>query len=278
MSTKNILICDSGSTKADWLYVDYTGESQVRTKGLNPVRDSLDTIQETLSEIPSWMPDEVFFYGAGCIHPYSDTLAGALSKRFPKAAIQVESDMLGAARALFGLEEGIACILGTGSNSCLCRDGNIIKQVPSLGYILGDEGSGAVLGRRLVGDLLKGQLPQALLDDFYEEYGLTQKLIIDKVYRQPAANRFLASLCPFISKHKNEESIHNLLSKEFERFLTRNVLQYGRHDLRISYVGGISVHFEDELRAAHDRLSLEIGTILSAPAKKMMVFHQKREI
>lgn len=276
MSTRKILVCDSGSTKADWLYTDSTGEYQVRTKGLNPVRDSLDIIQETLSEVPSWTPDEVFFYGAGCIPPYSNTLAEALSKRFPKAAIQVESDMLGAARALFGMEEGIACILGTGSNSCLCQDGNIVRQIPSLGYILGDEGSGAVLGRRLVGDLLKGQLPQKLRDAFYEEYELSQSIIIDKVYRQPAANRFLASLCPFIAKHKDEEGIQKLLSQEFERFLTRNVLQYGRSDLKISYVGGISVHFEDELRAAHDRLSLEIGAILSAPAKKMMVFHQKR--
>lgn len=275
MSTRNILVCDSGSTKADWLFAGNNEECQVRTNGLNPVRDSFDTIQETLSAVPSWTPDEVFFYGAGCIPPYSDTLVNALSAKFPCATIKVESDMLGAARALFGLEEGIACILGTGSNSCLCRDGNIVKQVPSLGYILGDEGSGAVLGRRLLGDLIKGQLPHTLMEALCEEYKLTPGIVIDKVYRQPAANRFLASLCPFIAKHRDNEGIRNLLIGEFESFLTRNVLQYGRQDLKISYVGGISLHFEDELRVAHENFSLQIGTILSAPARKMMDFHKK---
>ena len=275
MYGNSILICDSGSTKADWLYSDATGDYNVRTCGLNPVRDSAEVIRETLSSIPKWMPDKVFFYGAGCIPPYSDTLASVLREAYPQAAIHVESDMLGAARALFGTKEGIACILGTGSNSCLCRDGNIVENVPSLGYILGDEGSGAVLGCRLVGDLIKGQLSAKIRDAFFEECELTPTIIVEKVYRQPYANRFLASLCPFIARHKDDDGIQNLLAKEFERFITRNVLLYKRHDLEIGYVGSISVHFADELRAAHERLSLKLGTIMSAPAGKIMDFHKK---
>lgn len=275
MNAQRILICDSGSTKADWLYANGDSEEAVRTDGINPVRDSGESINRIIASLPDWKPECIYFYGAGCIEPYSASVRKALQERFPKALVSVESDLLGAARALFGHEEGIACILGTGSNSCLYKNGQITANVPPMGYILGDEGSGAVLGRQLVSDIVKGQLSQELKDAFMEEFQLTPALIVENVYRKPAANRFLASLCPFLSKHRDYDEIQRLLASEFERFLRRNVLLYNRPDLEIRYVGSISVHFEHELRNVHAKMGLKMGDVLASPVKKMMFFHQK---
>lgn len=275
MNVNRVLVCDSGSTKADWLYVCGENEEEIRTEGINPVRDSRENINRILASLPDWTPEYIHFYGAGCIEPYSSTVREALTQRFPQAVVNVDSDLLGAARALFGREEGIACILGTGSNSCLCRDGRIMDNVPPMGYILGDEGSGAVLGRQLVSDIVKGQLSPELKDAFMDEFQLTPALIVENVYRKPAANRFLASLCPFLSKHREYEDVRRLLETEFERFLRRNVLLYNRPELEIRYVGSISVHFEQELRHVHARLGLKMGEVLASPVKKMMIFHHK---
>ena len=275
MNAQRILVCDSGSTKADWLYANGESEEAVRTDGINPVRDSGESINRIVASLPDWTPECIYFYGAGCIEPYSASVRKALQERFPKALVSVESDLLGAARALFGHEEGIACILGTGSNSCLYKNGQITANVPPMGYILGDEGSGAVLGRQLVSDIVKGQLSQELKDAFMEEFQLTPALIVENVYRKPAANRFLASLCPFLSKHRDYDEIQRLLASEFERFLRRNVLLYNRPDLEIRYVGSISVHFEHELRNVHAKMGLKMGNVLASPVKKMMFFHHK---
>lgn len=275
MNVSRVLVCDSGSTKADWLYTYGEKEGEVRTEGINPVRDSKEIINRIAASLPDWTPEYIHFYGAGCIEPYSATVRKALMQRFPQAVVCVDSDLLGAARALFGREEGIACILGTGSNSCLCRNGQITANVPPMGYILGDEGSGAVLGRQLVSDIVKGQLSPELKDAFMDEFQLTPALIVENVYRKPAANRFLASLCPFLSKHREHEDIQRLLETEFERFLRRNVLLYNRSDLEIRYVGSISVHFEHELRHVHARLGLKMGEVLASPVRKMMIFHHK---
>ena len=275
MDAQRILVCDSGSTKADWLYANGESEEAVRTDGINPVRDSGESINRIVASLPDWTPECIYFYGAGCIEPYSASVRKALQERFPKALVSVESDLLGAARALFGHEEGIACILGTGSNSCLYKNGQITANVPPMGYILGDEGSGAVLGRQLVSDIVKGQLSQELKDPFMEEFQLTPALIVENVYRKPAANRFLASLCPFLSKHRDYDEIQRLLASEFERFLRRNVLLYNRPDLEIRYVGSISVHFEHELRNVHAKMGLKMGDVLASPVKKMMFFHHK---
>ena len=275
MNAQRILVCDSGSTKADWLYANGDSEEAVRTDGINPVRDSGESINRIVASLPDWKPECIYFYGAGCIEPYSASVRKALQERFPKALVSVESDLLGAARALFGHEEGIACILGTGSNSCLYKNGQITANVPSMGYILGDEGSGAVLGRQLVSDIVKGQLSQELKDAFMEEFQLTPALIVENVYRKPAANRFLASLCPFLSKHRDYDEIQRLLASEFERFLRRNVLLYNRPELEIRYVGSISVHFEHELRNVHAKMGLKMGDVLASPVKKMMFFHHK---
>ena len=271
------LIADSGSTKTSWVLTDGTTRQEFETLGINPVRDSEEDIKHLLqtsllnSSSPSWEKvNAIFFYGAGCIPPYSDSVRRVLQECFPEAKVHVESDLLGAAHALFGSKEGIACILGTGSNSCLYDGRQILENVSPLGWILGDEGSGAVLGRRLVGDVLKGQLSPALCQAFAEETGLTRADIINKVYREPMPNRFLASLVPFLGRHREHEEIQQFLIGEFRRFLSRNVAQYRRPDLPVSFVGGIASAFSEELAEALRLEGMTLGHILKRPIDNMV--------
>ena len=242
-----IVIADSGSTKTDWcLGNTKTNSRTVRTGGINPFHQSVDEIKEVIAStlIPQLGDTTefttIYFYGAGCIPEKTNIVKTALAQNFPKANILVESDLLGAAHALCGKTAGIACILGTGSNSCFYDGEKITANISPLGYILGDEGSGAVLGKRLVGDLLKHQLPDDLCQDFLKEYDLTPALILDKVYRQPLANRFLAGLTPFLFAHKHRPEIRNLLISCFTDFFTRNVMQYEYHDILVHFTGSIA--------------------------------------
>ena len=174
-------------------------------------------------------------------------------------------------------DEGVACVLGTGSNSCLYDGKDIISNVPPLGYILGDEGSSAVLGRRLVGDCLKNQLPELVRNEFFAEYGLTQELILERVYRQPLANRFLASLTPFLSKHRDVPEVHRLLVASFVDFFVRNVKQYRRPWLPIHFVGSIANVFSVELKEAAESLGLELGLILKSPMEGLIRYHTSED-
>ena len=277
-----IIIADSGSTKTEWIVGELAGLS-VTTKGINPVRDTKEEILDVLST--ELMPEllssptirqsditEVHFYGAGCIPPFSQSVKEALEEHFPQTVAHVYSDLLGAVRALCGREEGIACILGTGSNSCLCKEGEIVKNISPLGYILGDEGSGAVLGRTLLSEMLKGNL-QDLWDDFTRRYSLSVPDIINKVYRQPQANRFLASLVPFIKKHTDKPSVKDMVVNEFTHFLERNVIPYGRPDLPVNFVGGVANAFPDEIHAACTFCGLKVGKITARPAEEIRKYH-----
>lgn len=289
------LIVDSGSTKATWIWIR-EGKDDVRVDsvGINPVRDDQATIErivegvamtlasyEAVSSLPTGALGskpgmEIYFYGAGCIEPYKLVVEEVLGRYFKDAEIAVESDLLGAARALFGVKEGIACILGTGSNSCYYDGERTVGNVSPLGWILGDEGSGAVLGKTLVGDLLKGQLGEDLKASFFERFQLTQSDIIDRVYRQPMANRFLASLVPFIVEHREDEGIHTLVVDAFRSFFRRNVAAYHRMDLPVSFVGGIAAQFEDELRKAAEVEGFIVGEIERMPIVKMVAFHREK--
>lgn len=277
-----IIIADSGSTKTEWI-VGEVADLSVITKGINPVRDTKEEILEVLSTelMPKLFSSstisqadvtEIHFYGAGCIPPFSQSVKEALGYLFPQAEAHVYSDLLGAARALCSREEGIACILGTGSNSCLCKDGEIEKNISPLGYILGDEGSGAVLGRTLLSEMLKGNL-QNLWNDFSEEYGFTVPNIIDKVYRQPQANRFLASLVPFIKKNIEYSPVREMVVNEFTRFLQRNIIPYGRPDLSVNFTGGVANAFADEIHAACTACGLKLGKITARPAEDIRKYH-----
>ncbi len=272
------LIADAGSTKTAWGCIAANAPVEpFETDGINPVRDSSATIAHILHQVKQHLLQsdvtEVDFYGAGCIAPYSDAVATALRDVFPAADIHVESDLFGAARALCGHEEGIACILGTGSNSCYYDGEHIVDNVSPLGWILGDEGSGAVLGRLLVGDVLKRQLPPSLCTAFFDQFQLSQSDIIAAVYRSPQPNRFLASLVPFIAVHASEPAIHDLLLREFRRFFTRNVAAYGRPDLPVHFVGGVAAHFSKALSEAADYEGFKLGKIERSPLSKMMAFH-----
>lgn len=264
-----MLIADSGSTKTNWCWK----AKVLETQGINPVRDSDEAVRQVLDSLPPMQPRHVYFYGAGCIPPYGERLRDLLHTRFPEARIVVESDMLGAARALCQYNEGIACILGTGSNSCLYDGERILSNVSPLGYILGDEGSGAVLGRTLISDLLKGQLGDALREAFLEEFNLTPAEIINKVYREPMPNRFLASLTPFLARHRHAEGIHHLIITEFSRFLQRNVSHYQRPDLPLHFSGGIAHAFAPELHEAVAQAGYHIGNILRHPIEELAKFH-----
>ncbi len=265
----NMLIADSGSTKTDWRL----SGRPIETVGINPVRDSGEQVMDVVCSLPDADVHEVFFYGAGCIAPFKEKVERALAAKFLHASIHVESDMLGAARALCGKAEGIACILGTGSNSCLYDGGCIVANVSPLGYILGDEGSGAVLGRTLVGDLLKGLLGDDLKERFLSRFHLAQEDILNKVYRQPMPNRFLAGLVPFIIENRGENAIHSLVVREFRRFFVRNVAQYQRSDLSVHFVGGVAHSLCDELREAAGLEGFHVGTILRSPIDKLEEYH-----
>lgn len=284
------LIVDSGSTKATWVYLrEGMDDVKVDTVGINPVRDDAETIGRIVEGVATTLasyeavsgklqttahPLEIFFYGAGCIEPFKRVVGEQLERYFPGATAKVESDLLGAARALFGVKEGVSCILGTGSNSGLYDGHNIVANVSPLGWILGDEGSGAVLGRTLVGDLLKGQLGETLKEAFLERFQLTQSGIIDRVYRHPLPNRFLASLVPFIAEHRDDQGIHELLIGSFRSFFRRNVASYHRPDLPVGFVGGVAAQFENELREAADAEGFIIGDIEKMPIIKMVAFHR----
>lgn len=283
-----ILIADSGSTKTDWcLCKQGTVVLNIQTQGINPYHQTEESIEQVLREellpqlgtqnsklIAQSSSLKVIFYGAGCANETAcNRVKRAIAKVVPADDITIHSDLLGAARALCGHEEGIACVLGTGSNSCLYNGEKIIANIPPLGYILGDEGSSAVLGRRLVGDCLKNQLPEAVRKEFLTEYKLTQEIILEKVYRQPLANRFLASLTPFLSKHKEVPEVHKLLVESFVDFFVRNVKQYRRPWLPIHFVGSIANVFSVELKEAAESLGMELGTIMQSPMEGLVRYH-----
>ena len=291
-----ILIADSGSTKTDWAIV--TGASQpvvLNTQGINPVHQSREEIVRILREefvslmasnpevqklrssaiLTPQFPLAVYFYGSG-IRPEMETLMTVLLREtFPQAQIvEAHSDLLGAARALCGRNEGIASILGTGANSCLYDGKAIVEHTPALGYVLGDEGSGAVLGKRFIHDLYGGILSDNIRETFEKETKLTLAEIIKRVYRQPLANRFLASLSEFITNHLDDSEVRGVVVQNFIDFLRYHISPYCRQDLPVSFVGSVAWYYQDELREAAERLGYKLGTVLKTPLAGLIRYHQ----
>ena len=277
-----ILIADCGSTKIDWCLIE-NGKvaKQVFTSGINALLMSEEQIRQTIAdelvpEIKGYEIGSVYYYGAGCL--FDDICANvrrAIAANIPSAkTIEVDTDLLAAARALCGKNPGIACIMGTGSNSCYYDGVRIVDNVSPLGYILGDEGSGAVLGKLLVGDVLKNQLPAALCEKFLEKYDLDRQKIIEGVYKKPAANRFLASLSPFLIENIEEPAVHRLVLNAFKAFFVRNIENYeGYKTMPVSFVGSVAYYYRDVLEEAASSLGIKIGTVIKSPMEGLIKYH-----
>lgn len=277
------LVVDSGSTKTDWGFFSSLSDVRIfKTQGINPCHQSADEIKgiisgELLSQtagIDAQAVTQVFYYGAGCAtESICSQMAGMLAEYFPAAAILVDSDMLGAARALCGHSEGVACVLGTGSNSCLYNGKEIVDQVPSLGYILGDEGSSAALGCRFISDCLKRQLPEQVSKEFMERYSLTKDIIIENVYRKPLPNRYIAGFAPFIYDKRAVPEVHKLIIQCFSDFFTRNVISYHKPWMPVHFVGSLANSFADELKETAEQLGMTIGKIEASPMNGLVDYH-----
>lgn len=271
-----ILIADSGSTKTDWSLVS-SGKViwQGKSKGLNPYflsENEMDLeIRNVLSPLlENYRPESAFFYGAGCIFGKAEIVRSLLRKCLNIEKVTVHSDLMAAVHCLCGDRPGIACILGTGSNACFYDGTQITKHISPLGFILGDEGSGAVLGKLLVGSLLKGVLGNQLREKFILQYGYSEEEIIDRVYRQPFPNRFLASFTPFIKENIHESLMHKLVLDSFIAFFSRNVLPLECEEYEVNMVGSIAYHFKDILEEAAAKCNMKLGRIVQSPMEGLI--------
>lgn len=283
------LIVDSGSTKTSWCFAflpdtsSADGARTITTEGLNPAVMSAEEVEEKIAKalnhclqslsISAADVDNVFFYGAGCIAGRAGVVSESISSILVDARIYVADDLLGAARALCGHKAGIACILGTGSNSCLYDGKNIVAHTPALGYVLGDEGSGAVLGRKFLNAVLKQTLPENIRKRFLQESGLDMAEVINRVYRSPAPNRFLASMSKYIHGYLDEKEVRDIVIDNFEDFIRNNILAYGDKFRTINVVGSIAYHYKEQLTEAASRNGFQIGKIIKSPIEGLIEYH-----
>ena len=275
-----ILIADSGSTKTDWCVAkDGFTVKRFTTQGINPYHQDERRINgivldELLPQTGEYKIKKIVFYGSGCRDETIPTMKNILYSAFNNnVEVEIYSDLLGAARAICGHEEGIACILGTGSNSCLYDGKKIADNIPPLGYILGDEGSGATLGKIFINEIFKNSRMYDLKKEFLQVLQMTEGDIIDRVYRQPMANRFLASLAPFIHSHIERHEVNEIVTENFRQFLLKNVKRYHRDDLQVSFIGSIAWHFKSQLLQSALEENVYVGSVEKSPMDGLLRYH-----
>jgi N-acetylglucosamine kinase-like BadF-type ATPase len=277
------LIADSGSTKTLWTLLDADNSyTQYYTPGINPFFQTEEEIEDhlRLHLQPQLNGDNfasIYFYGAGCAATKQiSAVKNAFARVFHFHQIEVASDLLGAAKALCGDNAGIACILGTGSNSCYYDGEKIAQNVSPLGYVIGDEGSGASLGKRLVADCLKNQVSPAIKKRFLERFNLTQEHILENIYSKPFPSRFLASLSIFLKENLKEPEIERMVYEGFTDFFKRNVFQYDYKNMQVHVVGSIGYYYREVLHRVADDLSVNLGHIIQAPMDGLIAYHKYR--
>lgn len=276
-----ILLADSGSTKTDWLVIG-TNTRSFQSAGINPFYQTREIIAETLHrEVFPYVNDairQIFFYGAGCANEATSLpVKEALATVFVSAEnIMVNSDLLAAARALCGREAGIACILGTGSNNCQYNGNKIVSNIGSLGFWLGDEGSGGYLGKQLVVGYLHNELPENLHEAFKEAYPEVSRLmVLDRAYKTPFPNRFFATFTPFLSQHLSDPFVRDMIQAAFRTFLEKYVCKHpDAFSLPIHFTGSVAHYFESILGQMLDEKGLKRGIIQKSPMAGLLRFHQ----
>jgi len=296
-----ILIADSGSTKTDWTLLLSSSEENTnkviatfKTQGITPIHQTTADIrqilgQELMSQLSTFprahlvsmgildtslvQHASVCFYGSGCTPAHVPMMKQVLNEVLSPKDVEVHSDLMAAARALCGHDAGIACILGTGANSCLYDGEQIVQNTPALGYILGDEGSGSVLGRLFLNAIFKNPKMANLRDKFLKETKQTQADIIKKVYNEPMANRYLASTSTFIIEHLDNPTLHQLVIDNFRQFFRSNIDPYNRKDLPVHFVGSMAFHYRSQLEEAAKLEGYTIGQTLQSPMEGLIKYH-----
>lgn len=270
-----IVIADGGATKCDWAFVE-NGEIVERFKmeGINPFSVPEAHIREVVGR--DFMPvasrydiTHIWFYGAGC-GMAGHIVKGVLAEYLPNAEIVVGSDIDGAAKACCADGNGIVCILGTGVSSMQVEGGECVKRLPGPGYILGDEGSGTVMGKMLLSDFIYNQLPPHIAKLFNEEYSITVPEIVENTYHKPAANRFFGKFTPFLSKHIEEEYCQSIVRYNFEMLATRALKQYDTDRLKVNFVGSVAAVFEGFLTEVLEKYGMTKGVIVRSPIDSLV--------
>jgi glucosamine kinase len=279
----NILIADSGSTKTDWQLIGPANQpgQLLQTDGFNPYYETTAHIvaglrSQLLPQLVKFPVAAVFYYGTGCVNTDSnDRISVALRRVLPRLQrVEIASDILGAARAVSPKQPGIVCILGTGSNACFF-DGNLIRRnMASLGFWLGDEGSGGYLGKTLVRLAFQDQLPHDLAHDFQEKYHLNRDTLLENAYRKPYPNRYFAGFTPFLTEHATHPFVQQLITDAFELFLKTYLVRWPEaQQFPVHFVGSIAHYFEGTLRQAVANANLTMGDILKSPIEQLARFH-----
>ncbi|CAN5130793.1 ATPase [soil metagenome] len=276
------IIADSGSSKIDWRLLANNGKiGQANCPGFNPyyqpIEDLRINIREALVPLVKEPVEKIYFYGTGVSSVKNQNLIrNAFLEFFPEASIEIEWDLLAAARALCGHEAGIACILGTGSNSCLYDGEKITGQVANLGWILADEASGASIGRKLLFDYLRKKMPSALSEQFQKRFPFTREEFLEKIYQQEKPSTFLATFSKFIFQHLKEPYVYKLVYASFSEFFENNVMAYeGYRNLKVHFVGSIAFYYSDLLRQVANDKGIAVRNILEAPIAGLTLYHQK---
>jgi N-acetylglucosamine kinase-like BadF-type ATPase len=280
-----ILIADGGSTKTDWRLIKEGREyKQVQTSGFNPYLVGSDEIEAILwKELQPYIDNKsisaVYYYGAGCSTPVKNMIVeAAFEKLFTNARLYISHDLLAASHALCGNEEGIAAILGTGSNSCYYDGKDIKDSIFSLGYFFGDEGSGAYMGKQLLIAYLHKELPEDIEQKFNEKYPMSRESILDSVYTKPAPSRFLASFSNFINDNRNHPYIYNIIAQAFRAFYKYQICCYSTHkQVPVHFVGSVAFYYKDILTTIGLEFGVKTGKFIKAPIDGLVEYHHENK-
>ena len=276
------LIADSGSTKCEWCLL-YNGKKKIiNTHGISPYflkREQIVALLENdlIPELKNVEIEELYFYGTGMTNPSNEKIVRlALKEVFSATEITLHDDLLGAARSLCGHEKGIACILGTGANSCYYNGKKIVKNSPGLGYILGDEGSGAYLGKKVIQYYLYNTFDEDLMHRFNKQFNVTKDEILDSVYKKPLANRYLAGYAIFLAENRGHYMIENIIEDGLNDFVFNHLYKYEESwKMPINFTGSIAFGFKDILQELCNTYELELGNVFQSPMDGLIAFHKE---